>query len=63
FSSIEYQGYSLSEGSTSTVTNGSSTSTLPNGQTVTTPNTETVKTPDSYGFSVVAYLKPGVVQP
>ncbi len=62
FSSIEYQGYSLSEGSTSTVTNGSSTSALPNGQTVTTPNTETVKTPDSYGFSVVAYLKPGVVQ-
>lgn len=63
FSKIDYQGYSLSEGSTSTVTNGSSTTTLPGGLTVTTPNTETVTTPDSYGFSAVAYLKPGVTQP
>ena len=62
FSKIEYEGYSLNEGSTSTVTNGSTTTTLPNGQTVTTPKTETVTTPDSYGFSVVAYLKPGVTQ-
>ncbi|MEG1695362.1 MAG: hypothetical protein RR310_08895 [Eubacterium sp.] len=62
FSKIEYEGYTMAQGSTETVTKGSTTTTLPNGSTEIKPNVETVTIPDSYTFSLIGYLKPGVAQ-
>lgn len=62
FSKIQYEGYTINEGSISTTTNGSSTTTNDSGQSVTTPNTQVVVTPDTYSFTATAYLKPGVTQ-